>query len=270
MSPKDEFDTGYELGEHLELATAITDRDFKEIEFGDAVTRGNDVEYESYGVKSEGYKDAAIAMAAQNVARIENPDYQINMQDFLDARYGDLYEGIAVDLSGKQGRVVSIDEARQIIYENHSQVSEDIGQSAEQQTEDFKTIFAAAKKIAKIHGVPVAQVYRSDELYAEAHREAYTPERVAWRYIRVIDGFVKSMTTQDIAIEEEIATLDQSDYDLVMLEREMNSEVHTKIAVEKADIVRTIQDLAFAYIQRFWGPEGIDALSDEAKLKIGI
>jgi len=190
MVPANEFKSGFEMGEVLELAQTITAREVLEFAFMRAATNSGNPPNPKPVISIGRVKELYLDRAARNILRIQYPDQAFDMTSVVDLEMSDTYGIVAEDVARLEGKEVNFEQTRGIMLGNAMAINEVIGITEEQLAQDFSDLFAAAKSVAKEYSTTVEEVYDTNELYAEAFRSVYSLEKFSARYEAMIKNGV--------------------------------------------------------------------------------
>ena len=266
MDPNDKPIPKPEIGETVEIALAIAEREQKEIELGRAIISPDYNPDNADELRSEAILDGA----ARNLLRIEDPDNGEFLLEKFKTEFRAQYEELARIFEQKTGQKLTVEEIEEKVLNYARGMMDMSGQSEEQSATDFKVLFEAAQQVASTYGVSVAEVYGSDELFIEAHRSAYNVEQFAQRYVDMLSGLtVQAMiqVVKNTLIGTAPAGVDEEEYlNILSMSDQFKGTVLRELTKQK----RAIGELARAHINRIWGNEEVQQLPDSIKLKLGL
>lgn len=252
--------------ELMALAFAIASREQKELARARLIT-AIDIEPTDTIVEHEALTNGAI----RNLLRIQNLEGKDYLLKMLGTELEPKYQLVADDIFRRTGNRISIEEAKEIVLNHAMDMMNASGQTEEQSAEDFKDLLDGARIVAEAHGIKIADVYESDELFLEAHRVAYVLEELAMRYVAMLSGHtVQSMTQLMLASIQKATIPPGVDEAVYFKEVSMGKEFRDTVVQVVLEKRRVVQSAANDHLTRIWGQEAVLALPDDIKRKLSI
>lgn len=263
--PKEEFESKPKIDEMMNLASAIAARELQEMDYVRGMT--------GIGIKPSdpAHQDKLLIDGTiRNLLRIQYPDDGGYLVQLVDQEMEATYVDIAQEVYFRTGKRMSVEAARDMVRDRAIMMMNDVGQTEEQSAKDFAKLLSGSQIVAALYGVPVAEVYKTDELFAEAHRTMYSIDEFAMRFIDQLSMFTVQSMTQIKLQDFKLSSTPDPREDEYVQKISQNAEFRdsiVKTVLEKRSIV---QNTARAYLERIWGYDAMMKLPDKIKNKLSI
>jgi hypothetical protein len=272
--PGREFGGSFEPGEILFTAEAIARRQLQDFEA--AQNFAEDMGLPQQRLSRSIRERMLIASTTIQIRRIEDPSLTISINEVLEGFGEKVYEEVAEEIEEELGESVTGEEVREFFEDYNGAFWLESGAESQAQ-EQFARLFGAAESIAAQNNTSIAKVYDDEELFAAAHREAYTLEEfielnmAAWEQINersivalALEGWELSLT------EGEQAEMDEADMIEAKAEIQLNPVFQRRVQ-RLIDLAQAVsKHYTVANIVRFWGSEALQSLPEDIQAKLDV
>jgi hypothetical protein len=268
MTPTHEHESGEELGQLVELAIAIAEREQIELDYINRAV-ASDLTQVPLG---DPQGKALLDSASRHLLRLQQPHHipQIDTVGITESHLTKQYDAHIQQIWERFEGRYNIEQVAEAFRQQMTDIQNVGGRTAAQSAADFAAMHESALFVADMYFVTPEEVYRTDELFFESVRRTYTIEAFAEQYVVMMGGFTVSRMRQSLLAAHVAMTPSGENVDEYLNNLSAQQSFNDTAVIRTLEQRRVAAASAKAQMERVWGQQEMSALPEPIRRKLSI
>lgn len=206
------------------------------------------------------------------MARIEQPDVKVKLEELIDADNKDSGYAELAEILSNDVIEVNAEHIRNFAQSVVQEIKTSMGDIDEKMTRDFANGLKIAREIAAERNVTVAEVYLNDELYYETLRRCTPFEEAVETYCKLLETFSDDMFNrlivtqmQNVLPKEMLEMISPEELSEMMFEMQLDPDMQAMLSQQVETAREGMRQVSEFTLTATYGDDALDRVTAEQR-----